>query len=100
MNAWMFLRELHKICHFQTREGKLTGDASASELKRWLQNGAVIVNGDKIDWNEEMDFPIFSFVLFPKKPVILYRLKDLGNMIFKNSNVQIYENNRGYFYYE
>lgn len=72
MNAWMFLRELHKTCHFQTREGRLCGEASASELKRWLQNGAVVVNGEKVAWDEPMDFPIFSYVLFPKKPVTLF----------------------------
>jgi hypothetical protein len=71
MNAWMLLRELHNVCHFQTREGPRVGDASASELKRWLQNGAVIVNGEKIAWDEEIDFPIFSFVLFQKKPITL-----------------------------
>ena len=72
MNALMFLRDLHKTCHFQTREGKLTGDASSSELRRWFQNGAVVVNGEKVSWDEEMDFPIFSFVLFPKNPVTLF----------------------------
>ena len=72
MNALMFLRDLHKVCHFQTREGKRVGEASGSELKRWLQNGAVVVNGEKVAWDEEMDFLIFSFVLFPKHPVTLW----------------------------
>ena len=72
MNALMFLKDLHRVCHFQTREGRKTGKASASELKRWLQNGAVVVNGEKVSWDEEMDFPIFSFVLFPKNPVTLF----------------------------
>ena len=66
MTGWMFLRELHKLCHFQTKEGKKVGDASSSELKRWLQNKAVLVNGEPLDWNEEMDFPVHSCVLFPK----------------------------------
>ena len=71
MNAWMFLRDLQIICHFQTREGKKTGTASSSELKRLAQNGAVVVNGEKLAWDEEMDFPIFSFVLFPNHPCTL-----------------------------
>ena len=66
------MRDLHEACHFQTREGKRTGSASASELKRWLQNAAVVVNGEKVAWDEEMDFPIFSFVLFPSNPVTLW----------------------------
>lgn len=72
MNAWTFLRELHKVCHFQTREGRKAGDASASELKRWLQNGAVIANGEKLAWDEEIDFKLNSLVLFPKNPITLY----------------------------
>ena len=71
MNAWMFLRNLHTVCHFQSRESKKVGDASNSELKRWLQNGSIIVNGEKLKWDEEIDFTIISLVLFPKKPVTI-----------------------------
>ena len=63
--------ELNKLCHFQTKEGKKVGAVSNSELKRWLQNRAVIVNGEALAWDELMDFPIFSVVLFPKNPVTL-----------------------------
>lgn len=70
MNAWMFLRELHKVCHFMSREKQ--GEATNSELKRWLQNGAVVCNGEKLQWDEPMDFPIHSFVLFPNNPITLY----------------------------
>ena len=66
MNALAFLIDLHAVCHFQTKEGKKVGRASNSELRRWLQNGAVWVNGETVQWNEEIDFPIFSLVLFPK----------------------------------
>ena len=71
MNAWGFLRELHEVCHFQSREGKKVGDASSSESKRWIQNKAFIINGETVDWNEELDFRIFSVVLFPKHKVTL-----------------------------
>lgn len=66
MNAWNFLRSLHSVCHFQSCEGKKVGDASASELKRFLQNGAVQINGERITWDEEIDFQIISVVMFPK----------------------------------
>lgn len=64
LNAWMWLRSLHEICHFQTREGKKVGRASSSELKRWLQNGALKVNAEAVKWDEPMDFSMFSVRLF------------------------------------
>ena len=64
MNAWMFLRSLHEICHFQTREGKKVGKASNSELKRWIQNGALKINAEAVKWEELMDFNMFSVRLF------------------------------------
>lgn len=60
------MRELHDEAPFQTKEGKKVGSASYGELKRWLMNKAVLVNGETVEWNEPMDFPIISFVLFPK----------------------------------
>ncbi len=71
MTAWQFLIDLHKLCHFQTREGSKVGRASNSELKRWLQNRAVIANGEALMWNEPMDFPLYSLVLFPNNKVTL-----------------------------
>lgn len=72
MNAWEFLRDLHKTCNFQTREGKKVGKASSSELKRWIKNKAFILNGEPVAWDEPIDFPIFSVVLFPKHPITLF----------------------------
>lgn len=71
MTAWEFLRNLHSGCCFQTKEGKKVGKASASELKRWIQNNALIINGEPVYWNEEMDFKMHSVVLFPKRPITL-----------------------------
>ena len=70
MNAWQFLMDLNKNCFFMSRER--TGKASNSELKRWLKNQAVIVNGESVKWDEPMDFLIHSFVLFPKNPITLF----------------------------
>ena len=72
MTAWEFIRDLHSVCHFQTREGKKCGEASNSELKRWLQNKAIICNGEPLNWNENMDFPINSLIFFPKNPITLF----------------------------
>lgn len=72
MTAWEFLRLLHKDCCFQTREGKKVGRASTSELKRWFNNKAVIIDGVAARWDQEMVFPVQSFVLFPNNPVTLW----------------------------
>ena len=61
-----WLCELHKDCHFQTIEGKRVGDASKSELKRWIQQRVVMINYTFPAWDEPMNFPVFSLVLFPK----------------------------------
>lgn len=69
--AISFLKDLHAICHFQTREGRKVGQASQSELRRWIQNKAFIINGEYVEVNELLDFPIFSVVLFPKNRITL-----------------------------
>lgn len=61
MTAWELLRDLRFIW---SRER--SGFATNAEKKRWLQNGAVLINGERADWNEKLDFPIGSLVLFPK----------------------------------
>ena len=71
MTAWDFLKDLHTTCSFQSRE-KRVGVATNSELKRWIQNKALEINGEKVMYNEELDFPIFSVVLFPKKRITLF----------------------------
>ena len=65
MTAWEYLRELNEYCSFMSRER--TGKATNSELKRWLQNQSVLLNGRRIKWNEQVDFPVYELVLFPKK---------------------------------
>lgn len=72
MTAWQFLLDLNKVCHFQTREGKKVGQVSNSEIRRWIENKAVLFNGETVMWNEEIDFPIFSLVLFPRNKVTLW----------------------------
>lgn len=71
MTALEYLKSLHAVCHFQTKEGPKVGRASNSELRRWINNGALVLNGYKVTSDEPIDFPILSSVLFPKKPVTL-----------------------------
>lgn len=70
--AWNFLKELHSVMHFQSREGAKRDKASSSELKRWIQNKAFIINGETVTPEELIDFPVFSVVLFPKNKVTIW----------------------------
>lgn len=70
MNAWEFLMDLNSVCHFMSRER--TGKASNSELKRWCQNKAVSINGERVGFDTEISFPITEMYLFPKNRVTLF----------------------------
>lgn len=65
MTCWDFLKELNQVCHFMSRER--TGKATNSEMKRWLQNNSVIINGVRPKFDDPVDFPVTQMVLFPKK---------------------------------
>jgi hypothetical protein len=39
---------------------------SNGELKRHVQQGGVLINGERVTENEVIDFPVFSIVFFPK----------------------------------
>jgi hypothetical protein len=39
---------------------------SNGELKRHMQQGGALVNGERIAPDEPIDFPVFSLVFFPK----------------------------------
>lgn len=65
--AWTFLIRLSQMHGgFHSKEGDKTSKVSNSELKRWLMNSAVMINGEHVKWDELIDFPVFSIVLFPK----------------------------------
>ena len=72
ITAWGLLRDLHQVCIFTSREKPGTGVATNSELKRWINNKALIINGETVTWDEPIDFPIISVVLFPKHPITIY----------------------------
>ncbi len=41
-------------------------EASNSEIRRWLKNHSISINGERLhDPNEPLDFPVFSLVFFP-----------------------------------
>lgn len=59
------MNDLHKLCRFQSTER--SGVASQSEIRRWIKNGSVIINGDRFtNLDEEIDPIIFSMVIHPK----------------------------------
>lgn len=39
---------------------------SNGELRRHITQGGVLVNGERITADEQIDFPVFSLVFFPK----------------------------------
>lgn len=65
MNAWEYLRNLNEVCYFMSRERE--GKATNSELKRWLQNQSVQLNGRRIKWDESVAFPVEQLILHPKR---------------------------------
>lgn len=63
-----FLMSLHDVCHFQTREGAKIGKASNSEMRRWIRNGVLTINGEKITAEEaDIPMPVESCWLFTKQ---------------------------------
>lgn len=57
---------LHGLAEFVwSKEGRAQF-ASKSEKRRWITQKAVLVNGEHLDIDDEINFPVFSVVLFPK----------------------------------
>ena len=64
MNVLSFLNQLRPAVPFSVETPCLL--ASNGEIRRWCKNKAVIINSETVDWDEEVDFPVFSIVFFPK----------------------------------
>lgn len=64
MNILTYLNNLRPALPFSTE--KLCTLVSNSELRRWIANGSVLFNSERVTWDEEVDFPVFSLVFFPK----------------------------------
>jgi len=67
MNALTFLLELKKAWRLPLSvDSETPTEASNSEVRRWLKNKAVQINGKRPGVCDEIVFPIFEFVFFPK----------------------------------
>ena len=66
MNALQWLSSLRPAIPMSIE--KLCQPMSNGELRRHIEQGGVIVNGERIGVDEEIDFPVFSLVFFPKSP--------------------------------
>lgn len=40
--------------------------ASGSAVRRWISEGTIVVNGERVTADEMLDYPVFSIVVFPK----------------------------------
>lgn len=64
MNALQWLNELRPALPMSIE--KPNSIMSNVELRRHLEQGGVLINTEKIKATEEIDFPVFSLVFFPK----------------------------------
>ena len=64
MDAFKFLGSLRPAIPFSAE--KPCTVMSGSELRRHIQQGGVLINGERIAADEPIDFPVFSIVFFPK----------------------------------
>ncbi len=64
MNALQYLRGLPWLPG--SKEGKKLGRPSGSELRRWLRNGSVRINGQKAQEKDEVTEPVWELIFFPK----------------------------------
>lgn len=62
MNALTYLNNLRPALPYSTEKPNTI--VSNSEIRRWIQQGSVLFNTEKVTWDEEIDFPIFSLVFF------------------------------------
>lgn len=68
MNFNQWFRELHRDCCFMSVEVSHSSGAkraSNSEIQRWIEQGSLHINGERVTPKEDVDFPVFSVVLFP-----------------------------------
>ena len=52
----------------QTQEGERVGPPSNSEIRRWLDQGAVRINGVNPKSKERIELPVKELIFFPKNP--------------------------------
>ena len=62
------MKALDYIHGFKPYSREKLGEASRSEIRRWFDQGAIQVNGERSEWNEKVEDwtnGVFSLVLFP-----------------------------------
>lgn len=64
LTALQFMIRLHSMSPFWSMEQNR--NASNSEIRRWIEQGGITFNGEKMQPNETIDFPLFSLIMFPK----------------------------------
>ena len=64
MNALQYLNNLRPAIPLSIE--KPTSQMSNGELKRHIVQGGVLINGEKVGFEEPINFPVFSLVFFPK----------------------------------
>lgn len=60
------MKAIDWLAQFRLWSRERMGIASKSELRRWFDAGNVQVNGERVEWGEQMDFPMISCVIFPQ----------------------------------
>jgi len=64
MNALQYLNSLRPAIPMSVEKPCI--EMSNGELRRHMKQGAILINGESITPEEEIDFPVFSLVFFPK----------------------------------
>ncbi len=63
MNTLSFLNQLRPAIPMSSEQPGT--HCSNSELRRWMSNGSVLINSEKVKWDEPVDYLVFSIVFFP-----------------------------------
>ena len=63
MNALQWLKQFK---HLPLSVERPCTPMSNSELKRLIKNGSVLFNAEKVEIDEEIDFPVHTITFFPK----------------------------------
>lgn len=71
MTALSYIVSIHKYAsHPDVKTGYWSHEqnriASNSEIRRWIDQGAIVFNNEKVLPTEMLDFPIYSVIMFPK----------------------------------
>lgn len=64
-SAIEYMKAVDWLAQFKLWSRERMGVASKSELRRWFDAGNVQMNAERVEWDEPMDFPLISVVIFP-----------------------------------